>query len=197
MSDTSPNSNYGRPLDKKKPGKNNQKVTHRQKLEEPLSSSSSLFREDFTSKFEVEDVNQHYNIGKEIGSGKYGVVRLCQRKSYERKRFALKSISRQKIYADLIQLQQEFEILKSVDHPNIITFYELFVDDNFVHFVTEFCGGGELFEHIISRGRFSEAYASKIIKQVLSAIKHLHDKNICHRDLKPENILFETKSKDS
>lgn len=88
-------------------------------------------------------------------------------------------------------------MLKTVDHPNIITFYELFVDDNFFHLVTEFCGGGELFEHIISRGRFSESYASKIIKQVLSAIKHLHDKNICHRDLKPENILFESKSKDA
>ena len=66
-----------------------------------------------------------------------------------------------------------------------------------MHFVTEFCGGGELFEHIIARGKFNESYAAKIIKQVLSAIKHLHDKNICHRDLKPENILFETKSKEA
>ena len=73
----------------------------------------------------------------------------------------------------------------------------MYVDDNFYHLITEFCGGGEVFEHIIARGRFSEAYASKIIKQVLSAIKHLHDKNICHRDLKPENILFESKSKDA
>lgn len=87
--------------------------------------------------------------------------------------------------------------MNSVDHPNIINFYEIYFDDNNVHFVTEFCGGGELFEHIIERGRFSESYASKIIKQVLSAIKHLHGKNICHRDLKPENILFESKSRDA
>lgn len=73
----------------------------------------------------------------------------------------------------------------------------MYVDDRFFHFVTEYCGGGELFHHIIERGRFTEAYASKIIKQVLSAIKHLHDKGICHRDLKPENILFESKSKDA
>ena len=101
------------------------------------------------------------------------------------------------MHGDIAQLEQEFEFLKTVDHPNIIKFYELYVDDNYYNLVTEFCGGGELFEHIIARGRFSEAYASKIIKQVLSAIKHLHDKNICHRDLKPENILFESKSKEA
>lgn len=73
----------------------------------------------------------------------------------------------------------------------------MFVDEKYYHFVTEFCGGGELFNHIIERGGFSENCASKIINQVLKAIKHLHDKGICHRDLKPENILFESRSKDS
>ena len=68
------------------------------------------------------------------------------------------------MHGDISQLEQEFEILKSVDHPNIIKFYEMYVDDNFYHLVTEFRGGGEVFEHIIARGRFSESYASKIIK---------------------------------
>jgi calcium-dependent protein kinase len=94
-------------------------------------------------------------------------------------------------------LENEFEILKQVDHPNIIKFYEMYVDEKNYHLVTEFCGGGELFDHIIDRGSFSEKLASRIIKQVLSAIKHLHDRNICHRDLKPENILFESKSKEA
>ena len=40
----------------------------------------------------------------------------------------------------------------------------MYVDENFCHIVTEFCGGGELFEHIIARGKLSEAYAAKIIK---------------------------------
>ena len=60
----------------------------------------------------------------------------------------------------------------------------------------EYCDGGELFEHLISIGRFSEKDAAQIIKQILSAIKHLHDKNIAHRDLKPENIIFDTKEND-
>lgn len=51
-----------------------------------------------------------------------------------------------------------------MDHPNILKFYEMYMDEKYFHFVTEFCGGGELFEHIIARGRFSEAYATKVIK---------------------------------
>lgn len=140
-----------------------------------------------------------YNIGRELGTGKYGTVRLASKKSYEHKRFALKTISRTLIMSNSENplLENEFEILKQVDHPNIIKFYEMYIDENDYHLVTEYCGGGELFDHIIERGRFSESYASRIVKQILSAIKHLHDRNICHRDLKPENILFESKSKDA
>ncbi len=54
------------------------------------------------------------------------------------------------------QLETEFEILKNVDHPNIIKFYEMYIDNKHYHLVTEFCGGGELFEHIIERGGLSE-----------------------------------------
>lgn len=151
----------------------------------------------------VEDVSASYNIGKEIGYGRYGTVRLVSKKSYENKRFALKTISRTFMLSHGAEadstplLENEFEILKQVDHPNIIKFYEMFVDEKNYHLVTEFCCGGELFDHIIERGAFSEQLASKIVKQILSAIKHLHDRNICHRDLKPENILFESKSKEA
>ncbi len=56
---------------------------------------------DFDSRFVHEDVSKVYNIGKEIGIGKYGIVRLVARKSYERKRFALKSIPLEKMDADI------------------------------------------------------------------------------------------------
>ncbi len=58
----------------------------------------------------------------------------------------------------------------------------------------EYLNGGELFEVLIERVKFSEADAVAIIKKILQAIKHMHDKNIAHRDLKPENILFESKA---
>lgn len=85
--------------------------------------------------------------------------------------------------------------MKSADHPNIINFYEIYKDDSHFHIVTEFCEGGELFEHIMDKGTLCEKEAAIIILKILSAIRHLHERNICHRDLKPENVLFEVKGK--
>ena len=85
--------------------------------------------------------------------------------------------------------------MKSADHPNIINFYEIYKDDKHFHIVTEFCEGGELFEHIIEKGRLTEKEAAIIVLKIASAIRHLHERNICHRDLKPENVLFEVKGK--
>ena len=57
--------------------------------------------------------------------------------------------------------------------------------------------GGELFERILERGRFTELDACRTIRAVLSAIQYLHHHNIVHRDIKPENILYRTKAEDA
>ena len=80
--------------------------------------------------------------------------------------------------------------MMEVDHPNIIKFYETYKEKGQYHIVMEFCEGGELFDHIVENGRFSERDSVQILKQILAAIKYLHDKNIAHRDLKPENVIL-------
>lgn len=84
-----------------------------------------------------------------------------------------------------------------VDHPNIIKFHESYIDGRYIHIVMELAKGGELFEKIVERQRFSEKDAMMLMKKMLSAIKHLHEHQICHRDLKPENFLFQDDSPDS
>lgn len=49
-------------------------------------------------------------------------------------------------------IQTELEILKTVDHPNIIRVYETYEDAMYYHFVMEFCEGGELLERVITKG---------------------------------------------
>lgn len=65
------------------------------------------------------------------------------------------------------------------------------------YLVFEEATGGELFERILSRGRFTELDACRTIRAILSAIQYLHHHNIVHRDIKPENILYRTKAEDA
>jgi len=88
-------------------------------------------------------------------------------------------------------LFNEINILKEIDHPNIVKMYEFFEDDKRYYLVTEICKGGELFDEILQRGKFSERDGAVLMKQVLSCINYCHSNNIVHRDLKPENILLE------
>ena len=57
----------------------------------------------------------------------------------------MKSIAREKISNDIQMLQNELEILLNADHPNIINFHEIYMDENFFHFVTNVWEGGELY----------------------------------------------------
>lgn len=87
----------------------------------------------------------------------------------------------------------EIENLRSMEHPNILSLYESFEDDVNFYIVTELCEGGELFDEVERRGRFSERDAIEVMRALLAAINYCHQKKIMHRDLKPENILLESK----
>ena len=69
--------------------------------------------------------------------------------------------------------------------------YEFFEDEKRYYLVTEICKGGELFDEVLQRGKFSERDAAVLLKQVLSCVNYCHKNNIVHRDLKPENILID------
>ena len=139
-------------------------------------------------------ISKDYIMGKSIGTGAFGTVRLCIHKATRQTR-ACKILK--KATQDIKALQEEVEILSKLSHPNIMQLYEVYNDKTNFYIVTEFCQGGELFDAISKKGNFNENEASKIMKQVLSAITYSHQNNIVHRDLKPENILLEDKGNDS
>ncbi|KAJ4847340.1 hypothetical protein Tsubulata_026782 [Turnera subulata] len=82
-------------------------------------------------------------------------------------------------------------------HPNVIDLYDVYEDQNGVHLVLELCSGGELFDRIVAKDRYSEREAAAVVRQIAQGLCALHKANIVHRDLKPENCLFLSESEDS
>lgn len=132
-----------------------------------------------------------YKIGKVLGEGAFGEVRLCTHRETKEKR-AVKVLKKESMdQAELNSMLNEINTLRSLDHPNIVKIFEYFEDEKRFYIVTEHIQGGELFDEIIARGKFDEKDAALLMKQLLSCVSYCHDHNIVHRDLKPENVLLE------
>jgi calcium/calmodulin-dependent protein kinase I len=114
------------------------------------------------------------------------VLAICKETN---EKYAVKVIDKKEV--DETRLRMEVEILKKVKHPNIISLKEVYDEDpKKLYLVMELVTGGELFNKIVEIGSYSENIAKRLVKQMVSAVKHLHDQHIAHRDLKPNNLLL-------
>lgn len=90
-----------------------------------------------------------------------------------------------------MSMRREVDILKSLDHPNVVRLYEALEDDDGTHLVMEYLEGGDLLERIVvSKERMPEEECASVMTQILDAVQHLCSRNIVHRDLKPEKEYF-------
>lgn len=85
------------------------------------------------------------------------------------------------------------EIYLTLDHPHIARLEKVFETEDDVHLVMEFMAGGELYDRLSQRKRYSEEDAAETTYQMLLAVAYLHGRQIAHRDLKLENFLYEAK----
>jgi serine/threonine protein kinase len=104
--------------------------------------------------------------------------------------YALKSIQLDRVSTAFVEeLKNEINILKAMDHPNIVKLQEVFSHKKQIYLILELCDGGDLY----TRLPYTEKDSAYITGKLLSAIKYMHDHGIVHRDLKFENIMFENK----
>ncbi|KAL5662261.1 hypothetical protein ACJX0J_029386, partial [Zea mays] len=80
---------------------------------------------------------------------------------------------------------------RSLRHPNIIQFIEVILTPTHLAIVMEYAAGGELFDRIVDRGRFSEDETRYFFQQLICGVSYCHHMQICHRDLKLENVLLD------
>lgn len=142
-------------------------------------------RGDFASAYQLSDVV--------LGTGASGSVQqaVCRRtgRPVAVKRFNLKELSTK----TLVNLEREVDVHTSLDHPGIVSLEAVFESDDTIHLVLERLEGGELFDRLLERGRFTERETAKLCVQLLRTLSYLHANNIMHRDLKPENIMYAEK----
>lgn len=106
---------------------------------------------------------------------------------------AIKTVQKSKLSDNQLQFKNEIQVMASLDHPNIVKYYETYESPNYLYLVLEHCQGGMLYDWLTKRKQeVTEQKAARVMKQLLLAVNHLHSQGVVHRDLKPENIMFGT-----
>uniref|UniRef100_A0A8B9MCP0 Calcium/calmodulin dependent protein kinase I n=1 Tax=Accipiter nisus TaxID=211598 RepID=A0A8B9MCP0_9AVES len=122
-------------------------------------------------KKRTEDIRRIYDFREVLGTGAFSEVVLAEEKA-TRKLVAIKCIAKKALEGKETSIENEIAVLHKVS-------------------------GGELFDRIVEKGFYTERDASALIRQILDAVKYLHDMGIVHRDLKPENLLYYSLDEDS
>ncbi|XP_017563845.1 death-associated protein kinase 2 isoform X1 [Pygocentrus nattereri] len=144
--------------------------------------------------FKQQKVEDFYEIGEELGSGQFAIVKRCKEKStgveYAAKFIKKRQsrVSRRGVRRE--EIEREVNILQQLQHPNIISLHDVYENRTDVVLILELVSGGELFDFLAQKESLSEEEATEFLKQILDGVRHLHSKSIAHFDLKPENIML-------
>ncbi|XP_076589067.1 death-associated protein kinase 3 isoform X2 [Chaetodon auriga] len=144
--------------------------------------------------FKQQNVDDFYEIGEELGSGQFAIVRRCKEKSTGVE-YAAKFIKKRQSRASRRgvrreEIEREVNILQQIQHPNIVELHDVYENRTDVVLILELVSGGELFDFLAQKESLSEEEATQFIKQILDGVQYLHSKRISHFDLKPENIML-------
>src|SRR5436189_875181 len=159
-------------------------------IETPVAGLAASIVENRQADLLVGRTIGHYKISKRIGTGGMGDVYLATDMTAGRKA-ALKLLP-ERFTGDaerLKRFQQEAHAVVGLNHPNILTVYEI-GEDHSTHYIASELIEGETLRQRLMRGRMEVGEAVDVAIQVASALAAAHETGIVHRDIKPENIML-------
>ena len=133
----------------------------------------------------IESPFEQYTIESNLGSESFGNVYKVSHRSNNVIR-ALKQIPKKYItdgYNEN-QISNEIQILRLLDHPNIMKIYEFYEDNDNFYILSEFCDEGDLKSKCEKHGKFSEFNVRFFMYQILNAVAYLHTNKVIHGDIK-------------
>ena len=154
------------------------------------SNGSQMPAKDFNHR---EWNLSRFSIAKPLGSGRFGRAYLAmERQSHFICCLKYVHIGRMQSPTQIQLLAREVEINVNLSHENILRMYGYFCEQDRFFFILEYADQGDLYNLLKSQPgeRFKEKEASCYVRQLVCALKYLHNKNVLHRDIKPENILI-------
>lgn len=153
-----------------------------------LDASLDGFDRSMFAQEKLGKIMDNYDMLEELGSGSFGVVN--RGKDFRNDCYvAIKTLPKKKV-KDPQKLKAEFNTIRQLDHPHICKAYECYEDRKNIYLVIELLLGGTLLQTLCRQNKFTEADASNIARQILSALAYLHTAGFIFRDLKTENVMF-------
>lgn len=170
---------------------------HKNAMKIPLGqcSDEQLLAEVSRRKLELHDkitdtlVKETYEIGKVLGQGASGQVRLVRHKDTKRC-YACKVVRKNNSMNDAQSMSTEIEIMKRIRHRHICSMYELYETPKCLWIILELVDGGDIHKYLAHTARYTETMAARHFKQILQGIHYLHSLGVVHRDIKLDNILL-------